>query len=174
MAKMPPYSAVSRLTLGNRSLFTVEFKKGGTDKLNLIGGVFTATQVTIKGNEPEYDDMEFGPGIPLQIYKGSNQPVSVSIAFIDDDKDTLYRFINKWAATGKFDANDSTPYKKFNRVAMLPQKEYQLIITEYNAQGQAIQTNSYYIHAPKDPLTKELGDAEAKTYNIDFIIVGVI
>lgn len=172
MAKMPPYSQVSKLTLGNRSLYTVEFQSNGTDKLNLTGA-FTATQVTTKGNEPQYEELEIGPGIPLHIYKGSDLPTQVSVTFIDDDKDSLYLFINRWAATGSFDGTQ-TLYKKFNRVAMLPQSKYKMIITEFNAQGEAIQTNTYMIHAPKDPLTKELGDANVKQYNVDFKIVGVV
>ena len=176
MAKMPPYSAVSQLVLGNKALYTVEFKSNNADKLNLVGGVFTATQVTTKGSEPLYEELEIGPGIPLHIYKGSDLTTNISITFIDDNKDSLYHFINKWAATGTFDssASKSNMYKKFNRVGMLPQNKYKMIITEFNAEGDAIQTNTYIIHAPKDPLTKELGDANAKEYNIDFKVVGIV
>lgn len=173
MAKMPPYSAVANYAFGNSSLFIVEFMGDNNDKLNVIGGTFPATQVSVKGAEPQFEETEIGPGIPLSIYKGSLPPTKISVSFVDNEKDDLYKFIDRWCATGKFDGTQ-TQYKKINKVGSLPNNNMKMVVTEFDSQGNEVQKNTYIVQAPSDALSKDLGKADVKSYSIDFKIVGLI
>lgn len=173
MPSLPPYSAHQDLELGNSALFVVEFQGGESSKLNTIKGTFPAVSVDVKGTEPQYASFEILDGVSVDVYKGSHPPTSISITFIDNSKDELYMMLNRWAGIGRLDGN-TTPYKRIRSIAKLPSSSVKLIVTEFNPKGEVTQTNSYIVQAPKDALSKGLGKADAKSYSVDFTIIGIV
>lgn len=173
MAGLPPYSAHSDFELGDTSLFIVEFVGENSNGLNILGGTFPATDVKVSGNTPLYEDVEIR-GIPISIHKGSDLPTEISITFVDSAKDSLFQLLDRWAALGSFDGSTER-YKKINRVATLPTSNMKMSVTEFNSRGDIVQKSTYIVQAPADALGKELSSKpDAKSYSLDFKIVGII
>lgn len=166
---MPSFTN-SRIVVGNRANFTIEFISGAK-LLNILGKKFPATSVRVKGIEPQFKEWEIISGYSVTLYQGATPPTDIAINFIDDDKNTLYKALEKWAQSGKNERNIANPINVSSRLPSTSEAIIEVVEYASDAKTPTLITQ-YAILAPKDALDKELGDTSHKQYNVSFQIVG--